>query len=308
MIIYHLETIFTKRGDNMRFITLFFLAFLAQTLCAADILQDANVSVENPINLLTIVSISKIFWTLLFFAFTYLSITLFTKILEFFSEKSSKLRIPIKGLIPVLRIGLWTAFVIITIKVIYNPPKEILLTTLASVAIAVGFATQDLLKNIFGGIMLLFDRPFKVGDKIRVGEDYGEVINIGLRSTRIVTPYDSTVVVPNMELMNTHVSNSNSGELYCQVVAKVMLPIDAPMDKIRKIAIEAAQVSRYIYLNKPIEVLFTNKIYQRKSFLDMELKAYVMDIRYEFEFMSDMTEIVIKEMLAQGIINKEDLD
>ncbi|HEY9204163.1 MAG TPA: mechanosensitive ion channel family protein, partial [Sulfurimonas sp.] len=87
-----------------------------------------------------------------------------------------------------------------------------------------------------------------------------------------------------------------------------MLPVDAPTDKIRKIAIEAAQISRYIYLNKPIEVLFTNKIYQRKSFLDMELKAYVMDIRYEFKFKSDMTEIVIKELLSQGIINKGDLE
>jgi small-conductance mechanosensitive channel len=193
-------------------------------------------------------------------------------------------------------------------KIVYDPPKEMLLTTLASVVIAVGFATQDLLKNIFGGIMLLFDRPFKVGDKIKVGGDYGEVIYIGLRATRIVTDYDSMVVVPNMVLMNTSVSNSNPGELYCQVVANIMLPIDAPMDKIRKIAIEAAQVSRYVYLNKPIEVLFTNKIYEHKSLLNMELKAYVMDIRYEFNFKSDMTEIVIKELLAQGILNKNNLD
>jgi small-conductance mechanosensitive channel len=141
-----------------------------------------------------------------------------------------------------------------------------------------------------------------------VGDNYGEVINIGLRATRIVTPDDSMVVIPNMSLMNTDLSNSNSGELYCQVVAKIMLPVDAPTDKIRKIAVEAAQISRYIYLNKPIEVLFTNKIYQRKSFLDMELKAYVMDIRYEFKFKSDMTEIVIKELLSQGIISKDDLE
>lgn len=292
----------------MKFITLLFFVFFAQILCAVDILSKEISSEVDSIDFFVIFSLSKILWTLLFFVVTYIFITLFTKLLEFFAEKSARVRIPIKGFIPVFRIALWTLFIIAIIKIVYNPPKEMLLTALASVAIAVGFATQDLLKNIFGGIMLLFDRPFKVGDKIKVGEDYGEVINIGLRATRIVTPYDSTVVVPNMELMNTHVSNSNSGELYCQVVAKVILPIDAPMDKIRKIAIEAAQVSKYIYLNKPIEVLFTNKIYQRKSFLDMEIKAYVMDIRYEFEFKSDMTEIVIKELFAQGIINKEDLD
>lgn len=292
----------------MRFTTLFFLTFLTQKLLASTILQDNSDSNINPISIITMISPSKVLWTLLVFAIAYISITFFTKALEFFAEKSSRLRISIKGLIPIIRIVFWVIFTIITIKIIYNPPKEMLMTALASVAIAIGFATQDLLKNIFGGIMLLFDRPFKVGDKIKIGDNYGEVVNIELRSTRIVTPDDSIVVIPNMALMNTHVSNSNSGELYCQVVAKIMLPIDVPTDKIRKIAIESAQVSRYIYLNKPIEVLFTNKIYQRKSILDMQLKAYVMDIRYEFEFMSDMTEIVITELLAQGIVNKNDLN
>jgi MscS family membrane protein len=292
----------------MKFTTLFILTFFMQMLYAADILPKDVSSEVDLMDFFVIFSLSKILLTLLFFVITYIFITLLTKIFEFFAEKSARARIPIKGLIPVLRIALWTLFIIAIMKIVYNPPKEMLLTTLASVAIAVGFATQDLLKNIFGGIMLLFDRPFKVGDKIKVGGDYGEVVYIGLRATRIVTSYDSMVVVPNMVLMNTSVSNSNSGKLYCQVVAKVMLPIDAPMDKIRKIAIEAAQVSRYVYLNKPIEVLFTNKIYEHKSLLDMELKAYVMDIRYEFNFKSDMTEIVIKELLAQGIINKDNLD
>lgn len=290
----------------MKFVTLFFIFFFTPSIFAADI-GNSNSDID-PISIIAIVSPSKVLWTLLFFAVAYISITFFTKALEFFAEKSSRLRIPIKGVIPIARIALWIIFTVVIIKMIYDPPKEMLMTTLASVAIAIGFATQDLLKNIFGGIMLLFDRPFKVGDKIKIGDNYGEVVNIGLRSTQIVTPDDSVIVIPNMILMNTHVSNSNSGELYCQVVANIILPIDAPTDKIRKIAIEAAQVSRYIYLNKPIEVLFTNTNHLRRSILDMQIKAYVMDIRYEFEFKSDMTEIVLKELLAQGIINKNDLN
>lgn len=291
----------------MRRITLFFIIFFTQTLFAIDILQDSNGAEVDPLSILTIISLSKVLWTLFFFAIAYVFIALFTKALELFAEKSSRLRISIKGLIPIIRILLWVTFVIITIKIIYHPPKEMLVGALASVAIAVGFATQDLLKNIFGGIMLLFERPFKVGDKIKIGENYGEVINIGLRATQIVTPDDSVVVIPNMELMNTPLSNSNSGELNCQVVAKIMLPYNAPTNKIRKIAIEAAQVSRYIYLKKPIIVLFSNEMHFNKSFLEMKIKAYVMDIRHEFQFKSDMTEIVIKELLAQGILSKDDL-
>ncbi|MDA3946951.1 MAG: mechanosensitive ion channel, partial [Helicobacteraceae bacterium] len=216
----------------MRFTILIFLLFFTGLCYGADTVADTvKDTVSDTINFIDIISISKLLLTLLFFIVSYYFITLFTKILVFFAEKSSKLRITIKGFIPILRIALWSAFIVITIKVIYNPPVNMLMTALASVAIAVGFATQDLLKNIFGGIMLMFDRPFTVGDKIKVGEDYGEVVTITLTTTRIRTPDDSMVIVPNMELMNTSVSNSNSGELYCQVVAKIVLPIDVDTQK-----------------------------------------------------------------------------
>lgn len=291
----------------MKLIILVFLLFFTSFCYGADtVASTVKDTVSGTMNFIDIISISKLLLTLLLFIVSYYFITFFTKILIFFAEKSSKLRITIKGFIPILRIVLWSAFIVITIKVIYNPPVNMLMTTIASVAIAVAFATQDLLKNIFGGIMLLFDRSFKVGDKIRVGDNYGEVVTISLTTTRIATPDDSMVIIPNLELMNRSVSNTNSGEIFCQVVAKIMLPTDVNTQKVRKIAIEAAQVSKYIYLNKPIEVLFTNKINEHKSFLEMKLKAYVMDIRYEFQFQSDMTETTIKELLAQGIVNKNE--
>jgi len=174
-----------------------------------------------------------------------------------------------------------------------------------SVGVAVGFASQDILKNIFGGIVIIFDQPFKVGDKIEIGNYYGEVLEIGLRSTRLVTPDDSIVAVPNAEIMNQSVSNANSGELNCQVVAEFFLPLDIDTIFVRQLAIEAAQVSKYIYLNKPITVLFFQEIKEKRTYYKMKLKAYVMDIRYEFAFRSDLTEILIGVLMKEGILTKD---
>jgi len=262
---------------------------------------------HQPAEVLNAISFSKIFWTILLMGISYLIIKLIIKIMELFAERSSKYRIRLKSIIPIVRIIIWTIVVFGIIKGIYNPPIQTLIAISASVTVAVGLAAQDLLKNVFGGLMLLFDRPFQVGDKIEAGNYYGEVIEIGLRATRIVTPDDSTVSVPNMELMNSAVSNANSGELNCQVVAEIYLPIDVDTEKVRKIAIEAAQVSRFIFLGKPIVAVFFNEVKQRRSYLKLRLKAYVMDIRFEFQFKSDMTEIVIRELLAQGVIKKGDL-
>lgn len=261
----------------------------------------------KPSEVLDAISFSKIIWTLILLLIGYLIIRIIIKFLSVVAERSVKLRIAIKSFIPIVRIVIWIIIIFAIVKGVYNPPLETLIAMGASVAIAVGLAAQDMLKNVFGGIMLLFDRPFKVGDKIEAGKYYGEVIEIGLRSTRLITPDDSMVSVPNMELMNSSVSNANSGELNCQVVAEIYLPVDIDTQKARKIAIETAQVSKYIYLNKPIVVLFFNEIKERRSYLRMRIKAYVMDIRYEFQFKSDMTEIVIKELLTQGLLKKEDV-
>lgn len=254
-----------------------------------------------------IISWSKIFWAIVFLILAYFVIRFLDFILETFAERSTRYRFILKSISPFIKILGWIMAVFIVIQGIFKPPTETVFAFLASIGIAVGFASQDILKNIFGGIMILFDRPFQVGDKIQIGDDYGEVKEIGLRSTRIITRDDSKVSLPNAEVVNKAVSNANSGEANCQVIAEIYLPIDVDTNKVRQLALEAARVSRYVYLNKPISVLFINEVKERRSYLKMRLKAYVSDIRYEFSFQSDMTEIVMRELLVQELIKKEDL-
>jgi small-conductance mechanosensitive channel len=262
--------------------------------------------ITTPPSISDLISFGRIFWATVIFILGIFLIKFVTKVLELFAERSAKYRISIKGIIPVIRILGWSLVVYIIISGVFRPPAETLIAVAASLGIAIGFAAQDIFKNIFGGIMILFDRPFQVGDKIEAGQYYGEVVKIGLRSTRIVTADDSLVSIPNGDIMTRSVSNSNTGEANCQVVAEIYLPLTVDTEKVRQIATEAAQVSKYIYLNKPITVLFFNEVKERRSYFKMRLKAYVMDIRYEFAFKSDMTELVIKELLEQKIISTSD--
>ncbi len=253
-----------------------------------------------------IFSVYKIIWAILFIIAGYLVIRFIGGILNRFAERSTKYRIAIKSLIPIVKILGWTLLTIIIVAGIFQPPAATILAFSASIGVAVGFASQDVLKNIFAGIVVLIDKPFATGDKIEVGNYYGEVVEIGLRSTRIVTPDDSLVSIPNNEIMNGSVSNSNAGEPNCQVVAEIYLPIDADTVLVRELATEVAMVSKYVYLDKPISVLFFNEIKERKSYLKMRLKAYVSDIRDEFSFKSEMTEQTVKKLVEMGILKKEE--
>ena len=253
------------------------------------------------------ISFAKIFWSLVIFLIAFVSIKYLTKILETLGERWTNVRLLIKRMIPIIRITGWTFVLYIIIAGVFAPPIETLIAVTASAGIAVGFASQDILKNIFGGIMILFDRPFQVGDKIAIGNYYGEVVQIGLRSVRIVTADDSLISIPNSDLVNQAVSNSNSGEFNCQVVAEFYLPAHINLERLKKIAYLAAACSKYIYLNKPIAVILKNEIQEGRSLLKMRLKAYVLDLRYEFAFASEMTELVIKQLMDESLVHSEEL-
>ncbi len=250
-----------------------------------------------------IISLSKIFWSIIFIVIGYFIIRAINGILSIISERKVRYKAAIRRLLPIVRIAGWSLVVYIIINGIFQPPAETIFAFFASVGVAIGFASQDLLKNIFGGLMILFDKPFQIGDKIESGKYYGEVLEIGLRSTRVVTPDDSVVTIPNSEMMNQSISNANSGENNCQVVAEFYFPVTIDTRRVRQIAVEAAQISQYVYLNKPIVVVFSNVINQGGTFLKMKLKAYVNDVRYEFPFQSEMTEIVLRELNKEGLLN-----
>ncbi len=254
------------------------------------------------------ISIGKVFWAIVVFFLGYITIRWITGFLEALAERRSRARLTIKAIIPVIRIFGWTSILVFIITRIFAPPLETLVAFTASAGIAIGFASQDVLKNIFGGIMILFDRPFQVGDKIQVGDHYGEVVHIGLRTVRIVTPDDSLVSIPNGEVANQAISNSNAGEPNCQVAAEFYLPVGIDVKEVRSLAYKTALISPYVYLNKPVAVVVKNEIYEGRSMLKVRLKAYVHDIRNEFAFQSNLTQVFLEELLERKLITPEDFD
>ncbi|MDX1494859.1 MAG: mechanosensitive ion channel [Longimicrobiales bacterium] len=210
-------------------------------------------------------------------------------LLDALAERQPRRRLFYKRLVPITRIVLWIFAAYLIVRVIFQIDAEGLFAAAAAIGVAVGFAAQDLLKNLFGGLILVFDQPFQVGDKVRVGETYGEVVSIGLRSTRIVTPDDNLVSVPNSQVVDQQVANANAGELNCQVVTDLYLPGWADEDSAKRIAFQAASSSKYVYLNKPIVVL-VGDVFKETFLTRVRVKAYVLDPRFEFLLQSDITE------------------
>lgn len=221
--------------------------------------------------------------------------------LEKLAARNAERRLFYKRIVPIARIVLWSVAIYVILRPIFGMDASSLLAAAAAIGVAIGFAAQDILKNIFGGLVIIFDQPFQVGDKVSVGGTYGEVMSIGLRSTRITTPDDNQVSVPNSQIVDGQVSNANAGALHCQVVTDLYLPGWVDEARAKAIAYEAAVSSKYVYLNKPIVVLVKDEF--KETFLTrIRVKAYVLDSRYEFLLQSEITERARLEFRRQGLV------
>ena len=197
-------------------------------------------------------------------------------------------RLQILRLRPIFNVLLWALTAFVLVDTIIQPESKLIIAVLASSAFAVGFAAQDILKNFIGGLLIILERPFSIGDRIQVGSVYGEVKRIGLRATQVNTLDDSMVTIPNSKITSEMVSNANSGALDCMVVINLWLPINIEVEKTRKIAFEAAVTSRYVNIDRPIQILFFDH-FDNQASTNVRVKAYVLDARYEKAFEGDVT-------------------
>lgn len=246
-----------------------------------------------------------IFWSIVVLVFFHFAIRAVIWVLEALSERSVARRLTFKWLIPITRMLLWAIAGYLIVSTIFRIDAQGILAASAALGLALGIAAQDLLKNVFGGLIVVFDQPFQVGDKISVGDTYGEVVSIGLRSTRIATADDDLVSVPNAQVVEEQVANANAGQLNCQVVTNLHLPGGVDERKARDIAFEAAVTSKYVFLEKPVQVFVEDEF--RTTFVTrVRVRAYVLDPRFEFLLRSDITERAREGFRAAGLAPERD--
>lgn len=182
----------------------------------------------------------------------------------------------------------YLATVVTIILVSFNFSPQVLALFGGAAVVAVGFATRDLLASLVAGVLIIFDRPFQLGDRVAFGGEYGDIQSIGLRSVKLKTLDDRTVTIPNNLFLSEVSSSSNSGLLEMQTVVNFYIGLDQDVRKARDLLREAAATSRYIYLPLPINILAWQQPLDGCIAMQMQVKAYVLDTKYEKDFQTDI--------------------
>jgi small-conductance mechanosensitive channel len=198
----------------------------------------------------------------------------------------------------------FAVYLVTTVTVVmlsFRVSTQILVVAGGTLAVAVGFALKDIAASVVAGVMMLFDRPFQVGDRVNFGGTYGDVTSIGMRSVKLRTLDDNTVTIPNSAFLANVTSCGNYGVLEMQVVIDFYIAPDQDVGLATDLVREATATSRYIYLPKPIVIHVSQTIVENHFAIRLRLKAYVLDTMYEKDFESDVTLRVLDAFHSEGI-------
>lgn len=140
----------------------------------------------------------------------------------------------------VIRYVIWFAAAMAILKV-FSIDITPLLAGAGIAGIAIALAAQDFISNFFGGAIITVDKPFKVGDRIKVEDYYGDVISVGTRSTRIKTLEYQIVTIPNNKLTSNIIINYSEPDQKLRITLPVTVAYGTDPLRVKKILLEIAR-------------------------------------------------------------------
>lgn len=167
-----------------------------------------------------------------------------------------------------------------------------------ALSVGIGFGLQDVIKNLVSGIILLFERPFKVGDWVIIGGEEGKIKQINIRSTEVETFNKSSVIIPNATLISSSLTNLTHGNNWQRQKILVGVSYDSDAELVTKLLLECAKSCKKVMKVPAPYVLFKDF---GASSLDFELRMYVSDIWSGWQASSDVRYEILRRFREEGI-------
>jgi small-conductance mechanosensitive channel len=168
----------------------------------------------------------------------------------------------------------------------------------SALSVGIGFGLQAVIGNFVSGLILLAERPLKVGDRIAIGDQEGDVRRINIRATEIELGDRSKLIVPNSDLVSKVVRNVTHGGALGQVKFVLRVANDADPAEVRKLILDQIAANPGVLRDPPPSVYLTNVT---DGALDFTVVAAIASARQSTGVKSDLLFAMVAELKARGV-------
>ena len=205
-------------------------------------------------------SLSQIYFTLYVYFIGVMLWRLLDIALDWYGQRRAETGTDVSVFLKVSRNILHILLVVIVASILLNH-FGINITALIAIlgigGLALSLAAQDTLADAINGFIILFDRPFRIGDRIEINElnTWGDVIEIGMRTTRIQTRDNRMVIVPNSKIGKSQIVNYSYPDPHYRLQSDFLVTDERDLEEIRQIMIDAVRGVEGILADQPVNAL-----------------------------------------------------
>jgi potassium efflux system protein len=167
-----------------------------------------------------------------------------------------------------------------------------------ALGVGIGFGLQTIVNNFVCGLILLFERPIKVGDLIQLDSEWAYIKKIGLRATIVETFDQAEVVVPNSDLIANKVTNWTLSSRLSRLTIPVGVAYGSDVPLVLQILKDCAEQHPLVTKIRPPQVLFMDF---GESSLDFELRVFVEDVANRLQVMSELHQAIDRRFREAGV-------
>jgi small-conductance mechanosensitive channel len=170
--------------------------------------------------------------------------------------------------------------------------------------LALSLAAKDTLSNLIAGVLLILDRPFQIGDRIELWDSpaetgsWGDVIEIGLRATKIRNPDNLVIVVPNNEIMRRDITNYTMSGSHIRLRIPIAIEYDSDLDLAKELVLSAASEVMGV-VEDPAPVVILRGF--GPSDVKLQLRVWIEDARQRRAIADEITGKVVEVFAAAGV-------
>ncbi len=168
----------------------------------------------------------------------------------------------------------------------------------AALGVGLGFGLQEIFANFVSGLILLLERPIRVGDTVTIDGRSGTVSRIRIRATTLTDWDNMEIVIPNKAFITGTLINWTLTESVTRVIIPVRVRIDANLEEVRAILLETTE-NHHLVLDDPEPVVYLLTL--GESSLTFEVRAFVPDIGDRLPFINDLYLAIIRRLREQGV-------
>ncbi len=165
-------------------------------------------------------------------------------------------------------------------------------------SVGIGFGLQNITSNFISGLIVLFERPISVGDRVEVNNIEGDVQEINIRSTTVKTLDNISIIVPNSQFVSQDVVNFSHGDTTYRLSINVGVAYGSDLDDVLKALNEVAIESKNV-LKKPKHDVHLRNF--GDSSWDMKLLVWIPDVKNKYIIQNELNQAIVRKFRAMNI-------